>query len=182
MFRKGERFSEVSPLGRASKEFLGQFLDDANTQVLSAENLSVDQVLVANAVREGNNSVERSRRTLQKHWADPLGVELSKKTVRCWWKIVGASSPKGSWGTTPPDGWPRTPPAWDHASIWSRSGKPEIAVSQPYPWLLNKKMDQLNDFADDYGFVFRISNYPSWHYPGRCWFMEWTNRDNPIHA
>ena len=27
MFRKGERFSEVSPLGRASKDFLGQFLD-----------------------------------------------------------------------------------------------------------------------------------------------------------
>ena len=96
MFRKGERFSEVSPLGRASKDFLGQFLD--NDAVLSAENLSVDQVLVANAVREGNNSVERSRRTLQKHWADPLGVELSRKTVRCWWKIVGASSPKGSYG------------------------------------------------------------------------------------
>ena len=182
MFRKGERFSEVSPLGRASKEFLGQFLNDANTQVLSAENLSVDQVLVANAVGEGNKGVERSRRTLQKHWADPLGVELSRKTVRCWWKIVGAASPKGSWGRTPPDGWPRTPPAWDHASIWSRSGKPEIAVSQPYPWLLNQEMDQLNDFAEDYGFVFRISNYPSWHYPGRCWFMEWTNRDNPIHT
>ena len=180
MFRKGERFSEVSPLGRASKDFLGQFLD--NDAVLSAENLSVDQVLVANAVREGNNSVERSRRTLQKHWADPLGVELSRKTVRCWWEIVGASSPQGSWGKTPPDGWPRTPPAWDHASIWSRSGKPEIAVSQPYSWLLNQEMDQLNDFAEDYGFVFRISNYPSWHYPGRCWFMEWTNRDNPIHT
>ena len=84
MFRKGERFSEVSPLGRASKEFLGQCLNDANTQVLSAENLSVDQVLVANAVGEGNKGVERSRRTLQKHWADPLGVELSRKTVRCW--------------------------------------------------------------------------------------------------
>ena len=88
MFRKGERFSVVSPLDRASKEFLGQFLNDANTQVLSAENLSVDQVLVANAVREENNSAERSRQTLQKHWADPLVVGLLDEVLGCGALIV----------------------------------------------------------------------------------------------
>ena len=70
MFRKGERFSEVSPLGRASKEFLGQFLDDADAQVLSAENLSVDQVLVARQCGEGR---KQQRREVKADIAEALG-------------------------------------------------------------------------------------------------------------
>ena len=53
-----------------------------------------------------------------------------------------------------------------------------VAVSQPYPWLLNDEIESLNEFAGEYGFRFKISNYTSWHYPSRCWFIEWYGEDS----
>lgn len=45
-------------------------------------------------------------------------------------------------------------------------------------WRLNREIESLNEFASEYGFRFKVSNYPSWHYPGRCWFIEWYGEDS----
>ena len=110
-------------------------------------------------------------------WANPLGVTKATRRAR-WWQIVGGVSPKGTYGVSPPRDWPATPPAWDHASIWVRNVTPIVAVSQPYPWLLTKEIESLNEFASEYGFRFKVSNYPSWHHPSRCWFIEWYGKDS----
>ena len=176
--KKGERFSTTYPLSAEDKEFFMQFNRGCEDRVLSDMNLSEDQIKVARLMDQGGYNAEESKQKLQAHWADPHGVELSRKIVDRWWKVAGVSARKGSRGMSPPEGWPDEPPAWDHDSIWNCNGEVVIAVSQPYPWKLNKDLEKFNDFADEYNLTFRISNYPSWYYPGHCWFIEWHRRDS----
>lgn len=128
--------------------------------------------------QDDNSRRYRAQRRLQSHWADQFNVELYGVTRVRWWNIAGGVSPKLTYNQSPPKGWPEKPPAWDHPSTWIHGKTPLVAVSQPYPWLLNRDIEDLDKFADSYGLNFRISNYPSWHYPGRCWFVEWYRKQN----
>lgn len=167
MLVKGAPLTLASPLSRGQMDFLAEFSDSCEELVLSERNLSDDKRA---AISTPND--KRKRLELQRMWANHLGVTKATRRAH-WWPIVGGVSPKGTYGMSPPRDWPATPPAWDHPSIWARNGRPIIAVSQPYPWLLTKQVEHLNEFASEYGFRFKVSNYPSWHYPGRCWFVEW---------
>lgn len=177
MLTKGDRFSATSPLSQDDKEFLLTFLNSSEERVLSDENMSRDQHKVIEAQNDDSRR-SRARQRLQSHWADQLNVELHVGTRFRWWNVAGNVSPRGTYGQAPPEGWPEEPPAWDHSSIWVRGKTPLVAVSQPYPWKLNEDIEDLDEFADCYGLNFRISNYPSWHYPGRCWFVEWYRKQN----
>ena len=170
--RKGNKFVADSPLSNKAKTFLSSFCDSELN--LSYSSMNHTQINIFHAkdkydYEKSNKLVKR----LQKEWADKQGVELHTKLS--WWTIVGGISPTGTYGRQPPTDWPDSPPAWDHATVWrcKHTKKPLIAVSQPYTWLLNKNINKLDQFADDYNFSFRISNDPSWYYPGRCWFIEW---------
>ena len=176
MLTKGDRFSATSPLSQDDKKFLLTFQNSAEERVLSDENLDSDQHEIFKAREagvDGSPRLGRAQRRLQRLWADQLNVELYTGTCMRWWNVAGGVPPKGTYDQSPPGGWPEKPPAWDHSSIWVRGKRPLVAVSQPYPWLLNRDIADLDEFADSYGLNFRISNYPSWHYPGRCWFVEW---------
>ncbi|MDE0330235.1 MAG: hypothetical protein OXL41_00045 [Nitrospinae bacterium] len=179
MLTKGDRFSATSPLSQENKKFLLTFLNSSEERVLSDENMSRDQHKVIEAKKQDDVSRRnKAQRQLQSHWADQLNVELCEDKRVHWWNVVGGVSPRGTYGQSPPKGWPEKPPAWDHSSIWVRGKIPLIAVSQPYPWKLNRDIEDLDEFADSYGLNFRISNYPSWYYPGHCWFIEWYSKQN----
>ena len=172
MWKKGERFFAESPLSTDAKRFLLTFSDSSEERVLSDERLSRDQFELRKAIvdKSETGTVNRLRSILQSHWADPLGVEeTTEKQVR--WHDVAGQSGKAERGRE--DDYPDSLPAWDHGSIWVRDDKPIIAVSQPYPWMLNRDVDELDVFAERHGLKFCVSNYPSWHYPGECWFVEW---------
>ena len=180
MSAKGDRFSATSPLSQDDKTFLLSFQSGADDRVLSDENLSSDQRDICEAQEAGSRGLSRLRRAqkrLQEQWSAQLDVKLYPGTRIRWWNISGSVSPVGTHGRQPPEGWPTQPPAWDHPEIWVRGKTPIVAVSQPYPWLLNKHIEDFNEFAESYGLKFKISNYPSWHYPGHCWFVEWYGRE-----
>ena len=172
--KKGDPFSATFPLNSDDIAFFSSFDDSSEELILDYEKMNDDvrSLSIATYLDDQNERL-RLIGKLRKQWADQRGVE--QQTEPSWWKIVGGESPAGTYESEPPAGWPQHPPAWDHATVWrGKSNKiTSIAVSQPYPWLLNKDIDKLNQFATDYGFIFRITNLPSWHYPGRCWFIEW---------
>ena len=162
--RKGDWFSVTSPLSQDDKKLFLTFQGGCEDRVLSDENLNSAQrevVEAREAGRDGSSRLHAAQRRLQRLWADSRNVEL----------YTGESD------RTPPAGWPELP-AWEHASIWVRGNTPLIAVSQPYPWRLNDHVERLNEFAESHGLNFRISNHPSWYYPGRCWFVEWHQSGN----
>lgn len=176
MLTKGKRVSITSPLSPEARTFLLQFDTE---QVLSDRELNEDQRTIA-CIQElhlPNRAHERRKsaacKRLQARWSKDFGVVRVNSRRARWWTVAGGRSLKGSYGQKPPVGWPEEPPAWDHGELWGHGRTPSIAVSQPYPWLLNKDIDCLNDFAEQYGLRFRISNYPSWYFPGRCWFVMW---------
>ena len=143
--------------------------------------LELFECLNQQAVISARNDARKKRtaqQRLQRLWADPLSVTAYSGTKVRWWSLAGGVSSKGTYGGSPPPDWLERPPAWDHSSIWVRDGKPIVAVSQPYPWLLKDEIERLNKFASTYGLRFKVSNYPSWHYPGRCWFIEWYGEDS----
>ena len=169
MWSKGEHFSVGSPLSDDAKRFLLKFCNSSEERVLDDQYLSSDQSKLRRAiVSELDESLIRA--ALQRHWADPLRVQLGAVGRYRWWDVAGWHE-TGERGRR--EGWPERPPAWDHGSIWLRDGEPFVAVSQPYPWKLNNDIDELDSFADMYELRFRVSNYPAWHYPGSCWFIEW---------
>ena len=145
---KGNVFFATSPLSQGEKNFLLLFSDSSEERVLNEEGLSEGQRMVVNAQSETQK--QSAQEKLQALWAKPLSL---KRTLTREWSNI--------------------PPAWDHSSVWMREGKAMVAVSQPYPWLLNRELDQLDAFAKEFDWQFRISNFFSWHYPGRCWFIEW---------
>ena len=153
-------------------DFFLTFEHSPEERVLSYPHMNRDEVKVIVA-DYGTREHKMAQERLQRHWADRISVELHEGTRFRWWHVAGGVSPKGTYNEEPPKGWPQYPPAWDHGRIWVRGKVPLIAVSQPYPWLLNEDIEKLNGFADLYGLNFRISSYPSWHNPGHCWFMEW---------
>ena len=171
--QKGDRFSAAFPLNSDVKTFLLSFENSSEEIVLSYDKLEDTERTLSDVVLLDQN--ERSRLTgeIKKKWANERGVE--QQTKQSWWKIVGGVSPVGTYGREHPRDWPPNPPAWDHATVWrcKSTKQTSLALSQPYSWMLNKDIDKFNEFAVDYNFGFRISNYPSWHYPGRCWFIEW---------
>ena len=172
MWRRGERFSVDAPLRADAMRFLLAFSDSSDESVLDDRHLSSDQTTLKRAIVNGSDesAVQSIRSILQGHWADPLGVQVDHERRYRWWDVANAHE-TGRRGR--PEGWPESPPAWDHGSIWVRDGKPLVAVSQPYPWKLKGGIDELNSFADMCELKFRVSNYPAWHYPGSCWFIEW---------
>ncbi len=175
MLIKGAPQTLASPLSRSEKDFLASFSNSRDERVLSDQHLNNAQQAVICARNDA--SKEEAQGELQRRWAFALKVTKATGRVR-WWQVVGDVSPKGTYGMSPPGNWPKRPPAWDHPSIWVRNGRPIVAVSQPYPWLLNDEIESLNEFAGEYGFRFKISNYTSWHYPSRCWFIEWYGEDS----
>ena len=180
MFTKGDGFSVHSPLSRSEKDFLLQFMRGSEERVLNDEYLSSDQRAAFNIVKSGHGTRRNpAQQRLRRHWAQQLGVRVHEGAKGGWWNIVGGVSPKGTYGRSPPEGWPQSPPAWDHPSIWVRGQKFLIAVSQPYPWSLNDAIDEINEFAGSYELSFKISNFPSWYYPGCCWFIEWYSKKSP---
>ena len=170
MLHKGKRLSASSPLSPETKRFFLGFSDSSEEHVLDNRHLSKDQSALNTVIQEGIKPPDRS--ALQAHWADPLRVEHDDSRSFSWWHVALATSSAGT-AQARPDGWPKTPPAWDHHSIWTRDGAPVIAVSQPYPWMLNRDLSLLDDFSHTSGLRLRVSNYPAWHFPGRCWFIEW---------
>ena len=176
MLTKGAPLTFVSPLKRTQMDFLAEFSDSSDERILNDQHLDKHQQAVISAHDDGRKK-SAAQRELEHQWTRRLDVTKATSSVR-WWNIVGGISPKGTYGRLPPQGWLQKPPAWDHPSIWVGNGRPIVAVSQPYPWLLNEEMESLNEFAGDYGFRFKVSNYPSWHYPGRCWFIEWYREDS----
>lgn len=161
-----------SPLNSDERQFLLSFENSSEERVLADRCLSKDQALVRRAVKEEEDNKISLRTTLASHWADARRLERHTRNRFQWWHVAYGGR-KGGRGPTRTDGRPVKPPAWDHPSLWVRDGAPVVAVSQPYPWLLNEHIDQLNDFARDHELSFRISNSPAWHYPGSCWFIEW---------
>ena len=184
MLSRGDRFSTTSPLLPEAKKFLQQFCDSSGERVLADRAMNDDQIAIAHAQSRAVSVVveERkknaARRALQEEWSRQFTVSRIKSLRAGWWQVAGGLAPKGTRLVRPPSGWPEEPPAWDHAELWGRGGKPFVAVSQPYPWLLNRDLDLFNDFAAEYGLRFRISNYPAWYFPGRCWFVEWFRDDS----
>ena len=180
MLRKGDEFSAHSPLSASEKEFLLQYVGGSEERVLNEEYLSNDQLAAFNIVKSGNGSQRNPpQQRLKENWAQQLGVRLHRGAKGGWWNIAGGVSPKGTYGQSPPEGWPEAPPAWDHGSLWVRGTTILVAVSQPYPWILIKYIEEINDFADTYGLSFRVSNFHSWYYPGCCWFIEWYSNQSP---
>lgn len=185
MLTKGNRFSTTSPLSREARTFLLQFSDSSEERVLADRAMNEEEIALFRAMSRampaavGDRKKNAARRKLQAQWSEQLGVVRINSARARWWNLVDGRSPRGTYGQQPPHGWPDEPPAWDHAEFWGRDRKPSMAVSQPYPWALNHDIDRLDDFADEYGLRFRISNYPSWYFPGRCWFVEWF-RDGDI--
>lgn len=182
MSAKGDVFTATPPLSQDDKTFVLSFQSGADDRLIRYENLSSDQRAICEAREAGSRGLSRLRKAqkrLQEHWSADLDVKLYTGTRIQWWNIAGGVSPGGTHGRRPPEGWPARPPAWDHGEIWVRGKAPIVAVSQPYPWLLNDHIDELNDFADSYGWKFKITNCPSWFYPGRCWFIEWYGRELP---
>ena len=179
MVVKGSKFSTASPLSRDAIEFLLSFDGGSEERVLADREMNDDQLAIARMQclnypsRAEKRRKNTARRRLQAQWSEQVGVTRMIGTQARWWKLVGGKSPRGTYGQLPPIGWPSWPPAWDHAELWGHPRTPVIAVSQPYPGLLNDDLDGLDDFAEDYGLRFRISNHPSWYFPGRCWFVEW---------
>ena len=172
--KKGCRFTVDSPLNADVKTFLSSFENGSEETVLSYDNMDDTERALSHAVvRDDHKKRKRLTNKLKNESAKKRGVEQQSKNS--WWKIVGGVSPVGTYGREPPTDWPRRPPAWDHATVWrcKLTKQPLIAVAQPYPWLLVDKIEQINQFAVDYNFRFRISNFPSWHFPGSCWFIEW---------
>ena len=172
--QKGDRFSADFPLNSEVKTFLSSFEDSSEEIVLSYDNMEETERALSDVVLlDDQNERVRLTAEFKNEWANEREVE--QQTKRSWWKIVGGVSPVGTYGREPPTDWPRHPPAWDHATVWrcKSTKQTSIAVAQPYPWLLNNEIDKINQFAVDYNFRFRISNFPSWHFPGRCWFIEW---------
>ena len=176
---KGDQFSATSPLSQEAKEFFLQFSNSSEERVLNPSAMNAEKLVVFHAQRSAGSERPKkaAQRKLQARWSEQHGAVRINGTSRGWWNLIDGQSPKGTYGREPPAGWPQTPPAWEHAELWGRDKKVCIAVSQPYPWVLNKDIDCLNDFADEYGLRFRISNYPSWYRPGRCWFVEWFRDD-----
>ena len=172
VLRKGEFVLIESPLNSDERRFLLSFEDSSEERVLADCCLSKDQSVVRRAIKEEVDNTRSMRTTLESHWADPRRLERDTRNRFHWWHVA-CGGRTGGREPTRPDGRPEEPPAWDHPSIWVRDGVPVIAVSEPYPWLLNKEIDQLNHFAGAHELSFRISNYPAWHYPGSCWFIEW---------
>lgn len=180
MLKKGGPVSLKSPLASSEKEFLLQFVGGSEARVLDDEYLNSDQLAAFEVVKSGDSTRRNpAKKRLMRHWAQQLNVRLHSGVKGGWWNIAGGISPKGTYGQSPPEGWPQRPPAWDHSSIWVRGKRFLIAVSQPYPWLLMKEIDQMNEFADSYELNFEISNHPSWYYPGCCWFIEWYSKNSP---
>lgn len=169
--RKGEIVSIESPINSDDKRFLRSFEDSSEERVLADRWLSKDQSALRSAINEGVDTTS-IRTTLEAHWADPARLVRDTRNRFRWWHVARRGGTGGE-AQKRPIGWPEVPPAWDHGSIWVRNAVPVIAVSQPYPWKLSKDIDQLNHFARAHGLSFRISNYPSSHYPGSCWFVEW---------
>lgn len=171
MWLKGERFFE-SPLSAEAKRFLLTFSSSSEERVLSDRHLSKDQSELRGAIddRAKADTINRLQSKLQSHWADPLGVQVAEVGRFRWWDVARfrRTDERGREVDCP-----ERPPAWDHGSIWVREGKPIIAVSQLYPWLLNKDVEKLDAFAERYTLKFYVSNYPAWHYPGQCWLIEW---------
>ena len=181
MFIKGERFSADFPLSLEDKRFLQQFTAGSEEVVLAGENLSRDQRKVVSALKEYEQTgvikvealkekLSKSRQKLADHWADSLGVERFPHRDHCLQRLTGARLSDQHQSLVDSDD---VPPAWDHGEIWSRAGEPAIAVSQPYSGMIIDHLEEFNDFASTHNLRFRISNYPSWYYPGSCWFMEW---------
>ena len=180
MLTKGDRFSVHSPLSQDSAAFLLQFVGGSEEQVLEQEHLNSDQRKAFKVVKAGESAyMNPASQKLMRVWSQQLDVQRLRGARTSWWNIAGGLSPKGTYGRSPPEGWPEKPPAWDHATIWGREKFPLIAVSQPYPWMLNRDIKAFNEFGDAYGLSFRISNFPSWHYPGQCWFIEWYSNQSP---
>ena len=146
--------------------------------------MNEDQVTISRAQGQavvgtvGERQKTAARRRLQAIWSQQFGVVRITSVRARWWNLAGGRSPRGTYGQLPPPGWPEELPAWDHAELWGHGRAPFIAVSQPYPWLLNRDIGRFNDFANEFGLGFRISNYPSWYFPGRCWFVEWFRGDS----
>ena len=190
---KGDLFSTTSPLSHDAREFLLSFDDSSEERVLADCEMNDDQLAIAHIQslsirsraderRADERRASAARRGLQARWAEQFGVaRINSARVR-WWTLAGGQSPRGTYGGQPPFGWPEQPPAWDHPELWGHGRTPSIAVSQPYPWLLNDDLDHLDDFAEEYGHRFRISNHPSWYFPGRCWFVEWFRADRIKHS
>lgn len=181
MLTKGNRFHVESPLSVEARDFLLGFSDSCEEITLARHSMNEDQVAIALAQRRNgqDNRAGRlrnaARRRLQSEWAQEFGNGLQRLTgakVR-WWTLVGARSPKGTYGQQPPLGWPYMPPAWDHGEIWGRDKVPFVAISQPYPGLLADELDGFDAFGEQFGLRYRISNFPSWYFPRRCWFVEW---------
>ena len=180
MLGMGKEFSAHSPLSRNEKEFLLQFEGGSKERVLNDECLNDEQLAASNDVKSGNGSRRnRPQQRLKNNWAQQLGVRLHRGSKGGWWNIAGGVSPKGTYGRSLPEGWPKSPPAWDHGSLWVRGTRILVAVSQPYPWMLIKNIEEVNGFAKTYGLSFKVSNFPSWHYPGFCWFFEWYSNQSP---
>lgn len=73
------------------------------------------------------------------------------------------------------------PPCNDHHTLWKHVGQitPVVFVAQPYPYdMTDEKRQQLDDYCVGNGLNYRISNNPSWHYPGEVLFIEIWLEDN----
>ena len=180
MPKKGERFTAHSPLSLREKEFLAQFNGGSGERVLNDEYLSSDQIAAFDLARLGDaNRNSPAKQRLVNQWTHQLGVRIHKGVKGGWWKLAGGVSPKGTYGRSPPEGWPARLPAWDHGSLWARDAEILLAVSQPYPWKLIDDLGEINEFAESFGLNFKISNFPSWYFPGCCWFIEWYSSLGP---
>lgn len=134
-----------------------QFGGGSETQVLADWAMNEEETAVFRAVSRampaavGDRRKNAARRKLQAQWSEQLGVVRINGARARWWNLVDGRAPRGTSGLQPPLGWPEEPPAWDHAEFWGREKKPFMAVSQPYPWALNRDIDCLDDFADEHG-------------------------------
>lgn len=68
-------------------------------------------------------------------------------------------------------------PHQDHASVWSKDGKPYILVSQPYDLELDDLREMVK-LCDRHGFEVDITTHPGWHFPGQVLHVEYTRADD----
>jgi hypothetical protein len=57
-----------------------------------------------------------------------------------------------------------TPPGTDHATLWSKNGKPAILVSQPYSFGMEMS-EMVNEYCKGHGLTYRIVADSSFYYP-----------------
>ena len=158
--QKGDRFSAAFPLNSDVKTFLLSFENSSEEIVLSYDKLEDTERALSDVVLLDLNKRSRLTGKIKKKWANERGVE--QQTKQSWWKMVGGASPIGTYGNEPPTDWPPNPPAWDHTTVWrcKSTNQTSLAVSQPYPWLLNQEIEKFNQFAIDYKFKFRNFKLP----------------------